>query len=168
MKRTATTLVLLAGLGGGGCATSDQQARMGQQPQQAGGFGTVTAAPLRSQYGILQSDDAGRVIDFVEKPVLREYWINAGFFVFNRDDIAQIEGENLERDVLPEMARRRQLSVYRHHGFWRSMDTHKDQQELHGLWLPHADELKKNLPEETAAVPAWLDRRYAVARRSAV
>ncbi len=41
MKRTATTLVLLAGLGGGGCATSDQVARAPQQPQ-SGGFGTVT------------------------------------------------------------------------------------------------------------------------------
>jgi glucose-1-phosphate cytidylyltransferase len=136
--------------------------------QQHGGPGTVTAAPLRSQYGILQSDESEHVVDFVEKPVLREYWINAGFFVFNRDEIAQVEGENLERDILPEMARRRQLSVYRHHGFWRSMDTHKDQQELHGLWLPHAEELTRNRPEETAAVPAWLDRRYALARKSAV
>lgn len=43
MKRTAKALVLLAGLGGGGCATSDQQARgPQQQPQPVGGFGTVT------------------------------------------------------------------------------------------------------------------------------
>ena len=44
MKRTAKALVLLAGLGGGGCATSDQVAQRGQQQQQqpAGGFGTVT------------------------------------------------------------------------------------------------------------------------------
>lgn len=47
MKRTATTLALLAGLGGGGCATSDTQVARApqaqQQPQQSvGGFGTVT------------------------------------------------------------------------------------------------------------------------------
>src|SRR5947209_17927634 len=58
MKRTATTLVLLAGLGGGGCATSDQQARAPQQQQQqqpAGGFGTVTRGKqvdnLQGAYG---------------------------------------------------------------------------------------------------------------------
>jgi hypothetical protein len=39
MKRTATTLVLLAGLGGSGCISPDQQAQKGQP---AGGFGTVT------------------------------------------------------------------------------------------------------------------------------
>ena len=40
MKRTATTLVLLAGLGGGGCVSPESQVQKGQQP--AGGFGTVT------------------------------------------------------------------------------------------------------------------------------
>lgn len=44
MKRTATTLALLAGLGGGGCATSDTQTARAPQAQQqtVGGFGTVT------------------------------------------------------------------------------------------------------------------------------
>ncbi|HEX2680761.1 MAG TPA: sugar phosphate nucleotidyltransferase, partial [Candidatus Dormibacteraeota bacterium] len=128
-----------------------------------GGAGTVTAAPLRSQYGILHSDDEDRIVEFVEKPVLREYWINAGFFVFNRDEVASIDGENLERDILPELARRGQLRVYRHHGFWRSMDTHKDQQELHGLWLPHSEGLRTRLALGAASVPRWLDKRYAVA-----
>ena len=40
MKRTATTLVLLAGLGGGGCVSPESQVQKGQP--QAGGFGTVT------------------------------------------------------------------------------------------------------------------------------
>ncbi len=40
MKRTATTLVLLAGFGGG-CVSPESQAQR-QPPQQGGGFGTVT------------------------------------------------------------------------------------------------------------------------------
>src|SRR5262245_49711364 len=39
MKRTATTLVLLAGLGGGGCVSPAQQAQKGQPA--GGGLGTV-------------------------------------------------------------------------------------------------------------------------------
>ncbi len=42
MKRTATTLALLAGLGGSGCVSSDSQANKGQQTQRVGGYGTVT------------------------------------------------------------------------------------------------------------------------------
>ena len=125
---------------------------------------TVTAAPLRSQYGILQSDDNDRITEFVEKPILRGYWINAGFFVFDRAAFDGIDGENLERDVLPDMARRGRLRVHRHQGFWRSMDTHKDQQELDGVWRPFAAKLDTAFPDDEG-VPGWLNTRYAMARR---
>ena len=44
---------------------------------------TVTTAPLRSQYGVIQHDSDQRVVRFIEKPVISEYWINAGFSYFN-------------------------------------------------------------------------------------
>jgi glucose-1-phosphate cytidylyltransferase len=74
-----------------------------------------------------------RVQRFEEKPLVREYWINAGFMVFERDAFLDWRGNNLERDVLPHFAERRELGVYRHDGFWKSMDTGKDQQELEEL-----------------------------------
>jgi glucose-1-phosphate cytidylyltransferase len=129
-----------------------------------GDVATMTAAPLRSQYGILKSDGDDRIEEFVEKPTLREYWINAGFFVFERSAITDIGGGNLERDVLPELARRRMLRVFRHPGFWRSMDTYKDQQELDALWSPFSLKLESQLPD-LGRLPAWLNRRYEVAGR---
>jgi glucose-1-phosphate cytidylyltransferase len=125
---------------------------------------TLTATPLRSQYGILKLDDTDRVTEFVEKPVLREHWINAGFFVFDQETFASTSGENLERDVLPALARRGDLQVYRHLGFWRSMDTHKDQQELDSLWAPYSNQLDERLPLAPAAVPTWLADRQALAQ----
>jgi glucose-1-phosphate cytidylyltransferase len=127
------------------------------------GIATITAAPLRSQYGIVKFDDRNRITEFVEKPVLPDYWINAGFFVFEREAIADTPGENLERDVLPALAARGVLNVYRHSGFWRSMDTYKDQRELDDLWRPHAQELEVRLPGAHAAPPSWLARRQALA-----
>jgi glucose-1-phosphate cytidylyltransferase len=127
------------------------------------GIATITAAPLRSQYGIVKFDDRNRITEFVEKPVLPDYWINAGFFVFEREAIADTPGENLERDVLPALAARGVLNVYRHSGFWRSMDTYKDQRELDDLWRPHAQELEVRLPSAHAAPPSWLARRQALA-----
>jgi glucose-1-phosphate cytidylyltransferase len=127
---------------------------------------TVTAAPLRSQYGILQIDSDERIVDFHEKPILREHWINAGFFVFDRDCIAETSGDNLERDMLPELARQRRLRVHRHQGFWRSMDTQKDQQELDRLWEPFS----QSLDAATVAggkLPGWLRRSYVLATNEA-
>ena len=103
-----------------------------------GGLATMTAVPLRSQYGIVSFEDDGRVTHFQEKPVIPDRWINAGFFVFDRAVFDLWEGENLERDVLPRLAAARQLYIYRHRGFWRSMDTIKDQQELSSLWRDYA------------------------------
>lgn len=98
-----------------------------------GGLATVTAVPLRSQYGTLQFDESGRVRSFTEKPVIKDQWINAGFFVFEKAGMAGWTGPNLEAEVLPELALRGQLYTYRHHGFWKSMDTSKDQQEMERL-----------------------------------
>ncbi|HEV2952584.1 MAG TPA: sugar phosphate nucleotidyltransferase [Candidatus Dormibacteraeota bacterium] len=128
-----------------------------------GGPATVTAAQLRSQYGILEADEEGRVTGFVEKPVLPDHWMNAGFFVLDKEAIAAVEGENLERDILPALAAAGRLRVYQHYGFWRSMDTHKDQLELDVLWAPHA--LDFQTPHAvTGEVPEWLVQRSAFAR----
>lgn len=99
-----------------------------------GAAATMTAFPLRSQYGLVYADGEGRVTHFDEKPVLPDKLINAGFFVFDDSAFDAWDGSNLERDVLPGLASREQLYIYRHEGFWRSMDTLKDQQELSGLW----------------------------------
>jgi len=102
---------------------------------QSGGLATLTAVPLRSQYGLVVYDGAGKVQRFEEKPLIRDYWINAGFFVFERQAFMHWKGNNLERDVLPEFARMSELSAYEHMGFWKSMDTSKDQQELEQMYV---------------------------------
>lgn len=99
-----------------------------------GALGTVTCVPLRSQYGTVSIGPDQRITQFREKPVLREYWINAGFFVMNRAIFDHWQGENLERDVFPNLLAGRQLAAYRHDGFFKSMDTYKDQQELEALF----------------------------------
>lgn len=107
------------------------------------GLATITSVPLKSQYGTLETDDAGRVQSFREKPVLREHWINAGFFVMERGVFDHWEGENLEREVFPRLARDGYVYSYRHDGFFKSMDSYKDQQEFETLvkegnppWIP--------------------------------
>ncbi|HEV7215685.1 MAG TPA: sugar phosphate nucleotidyltransferase [Chloroflexota bacterium] len=106
--------------------------------QSHGGLITVTAAALRSQYGLVYGGADGRVVGFEEKPILPGYWINGGFFVFDRRVFDCWVGTNLERHMLPALAARGQLHMYRHRGFWQSMDTYKDQQELNRLWPSQA------------------------------
>ena len=116
-------------------------------------LGTVTGAALRSQYGLVNTDPHDRVTAFVEKPIIPSLWVNAGFFVFEPEVFDFWQGHNLERDVLPALAARSELGLYRHHGFWRSMDTYKDQQELGQLWAPYAERMTAE-PAAPAAVLA--------------
>jgi glucose-1-phosphate cytidylyltransferase len=99
----------------------------------SGASATLTTVPLRSQYGLVVFDDDSRVLRFEEKPLVQNYWINAGFMVFEKAALFEWRGHNLEQDVLPDLARRGELKVYRHTGFWKSMDTAKDQSDLERL-----------------------------------
>jgi len=113
-----------------------------------GSTATVTSVPLRSQYGTVHFSNDLRVTRFEEKPVVRDYWINAGFFVFERSVFERHSGQNLEQDVLPPLAAKRVLYTYLHTGFWKSMDTSKDQQEFEAILL------KGN--------PPWMDIAHEV------
>ena len=132
-----------------------------------GARATMTAVPLRSQYGVVVADTAGLVTDFAEKPVLDGLWVNAGFMVLEPNALDGLAGANLERDLLPAMARAGRLGLHRHRGFWRSLDTFKDQQELDREWPAVA---RRHLVGHTAPqpVPAWLAARYAVVESGGV
>jgi glucose-1-phosphate cytidylyltransferase len=97
------------------------------------GLVTITSVPLPSQYGTLDHEADGRVVAFREKPILREHWINAGFCVFDKAVFDHWEGDNLEREVFPNLARQGLVYTYRHDGFFKSMDSYKDQQEFEAM-----------------------------------
>ena len=96
-----------------------------------GGLATLTSTPLVSQYGTVEMEpEDGRIVSFQEKPVLPNYWINAGFFVFEKEVFDHWEGQNLEQEVFPSLAAKNLLHAYKHAGFFKSMDTLKDQEEI--------------------------------------
>ncbi|MCC7427021.1 MAG: NTP transferase domain-containing protein [Alphaproteobacteria bacterium] len=98
-----------------------------------GGLATITSVPLVSQYGTIEANDDGQIVAFREKPTLYEHWINAGFFVMEKAIFRNWQGENLEREVFPALQKKGRLYTYQHRGFFKSMDTYKDQQEIETL-----------------------------------
>jgi glucose-1-phosphate cytidylyltransferase len=100
-----------------------------------GRLATITAVRPPARFGAVELDQ-GAVVSFVEKPQIREGWINGGFMVFEPEVFDYIDGETseLERDVLPVLASQGQLSAYSHDGFWQCMDTVRDMALLQRLW----------------------------------
>lgn len=101
-----------------------------------GKLATVTAYQPLSQYGIMQFDADGLVTGFEEKPRLSD-WINAGFMIFQPEVAGYLTDSpdlDLEKQVLVNLARDRQLVVFQHQRFWRSMDTFKEAREMDLMW----------------------------------
>lgn len=102
----------------------------------SGRLATVTAVPSPGRFGILDIGDNESVTRFHEKPDNEAGWINGGFFVVEPAIFDYIDGDDIswERDPLERIAREGQLMAYRHRGFWKPMDTLRDQRELEALW----------------------------------
>jgi glucose-1-phosphate cytidylyltransferase len=96
---------------------------------------TVTAIQPAGRFGQIEIE-AERVKAFVEKPRGDGHWISGGFFVCEAAVLDRIEGDHTvwERGPLESLVADKQLSVYRHQGFWSAMDTLRDKIFLENLW----------------------------------
>lgn len=102
--------------------------------RQHGRIATLTAVHPQSNFGLLKVDSSGAVTEFQEKPPMKE-WSNGGFFVFHRRVFDYLnENSILERETFERLADERQLMAYFHTGFWKCMDTYKDNVEFNQLW----------------------------------
>ena len=77
-----------------------------------------------------------RVKSFLEKPKGDNRWISGGFFVCEPEVINRIDNDDTiwEREPLEGLAKDRELSVFKHEGFWAAMDTQRDKEYLETLW----------------------------------
>ena len=94
-------------------------------------MGTLTAVRPPARVGALKILN-NKVKYFKEKSKLDEGWINGGFFVINKDFFKYIRGDNtfLEREPLEKISKKKQLTAYKHTGFWQCMDTIRDKEIL--------------------------------------
>lgn len=98
-------------------------------------IGTVTGVHPRSKWGLLKVDENNRVSRFVEKPVLRNEWVNGGFMVFKREFFNFLKLEEMEHEGLKRLIEKKQLSIKIHEGFWHAMDTYNDVDSLNKYWI---------------------------------
>lgn len=102
-----------------------------------GKLGTVLGVKNNARYGELDVSGDSQVEGFLEKPESRQGYINGGFFFFSagfREYLSPRKESILEREPLARLASDAQLRIYRHHGFWASVDTLRDKIKLQTLW----------------------------------
>lgn len=103
-------------------------------------FATVTAVQPPGRFGLLSlCRDNSLVVSYKEKPLcdsLEPHWINGGFFVLEPKIFDFIEGDSSiwERTPMETLAKRNQLTAYKHTGYWQNMDNMNDKNKLDEAW----------------------------------
>jgi len=97
---------------------------------------TVTAVQPSGRFGALNLDDHENVASFLEKPKGDGSWINGGFFVCEPSVFDFIQGDTTvwEKEPMEQIAAIGEMNAFKHHGFWKPMDTLRDKQELDADW----------------------------------
>ncbi|MBI2196491.1 glucose-1-phosphate cytidylyltransferase [Candidatus Daviesbacteria bacterium] len=96
-------------------------------------IGTISAVHPRSKYGLVKITNGTFVKGFTEKPVLSD-WVNGGYMVFDRIFFKYLRPGEYEHDGMKRLVKERQLSVYKHEGFWFAIDTYKELDDLNKIW----------------------------------
>ena len=92
---------------------------------------TMTAVHPPARFGELEIKNK-LVTKFEEKPQLQKGWINGGFFVIEPEFLNFVGKKNvmLERSPLLKAVKTKNLSAFKHNGFWFCMDTLRDKKVL--------------------------------------
>ena len=105
----------------------------------SGCFISLTAFKPGGKFGALQIDlENDKVFSFQEKPDGDRNWVNAGYFVCEPEVFDYLPDDDdtvvFERKPLECLAKDGQMHAYRHMGFWKPMDTLRDNTELNEMW----------------------------------
>lgn len=104
---------------------------------------TVTTVKIQvpqERFGVVYFKNKNTVKKFVEKPNIKEIFINGGFFVLTNKIFKYIKNSKTrwEANPLQKIAKNKQLAAFKHNGFWKCMDTPRDRVFL--------EKYKKNYP----------------------
>lgn len=96
-------------------------------------IGTITGVHPRTKFGLVKIDNNFHVENFVEKPVLQD-WVNGGYMVFDNRVFYYLKPGETEHPALVRLSKEKQLSIFKHDGFWFCMDTYKEVEDLNKIW----------------------------------
>jgi len=89
---------------------------------------TVTLWPLRSQFGVIETDTNNMVTSYAEKPIL-DKWINIGYFYFKHKGLDLLKNIDTYEEFISCVINKQNLVGYKHRGDHITVNTLKELQE---------------------------------------
>lgn len=92
----------------------------------------ISVTPTHSFHVVSLKHDIVTEIRHITRSPIR---MNGGYFIFRKEIFNYIkDGEELVEEPFERLINEEQLIAYPHHGFWASMDTFKDKQQLDEMY----------------------------------
>jgi NDP-sugar pyrophosphorylase family protein len=93
--------------------------------KQARGIATISVAPLKSPFGVVETLD-----DDIVKPIIESLKVSIGIYAFEQQILDYLPKRgDVETTAFPVLAAERKLKAYKHTGFWTTVNTLKDLSE---------------------------------------
>lgn len=96
-------------------------------------IGTITGVHPTMKFGMVEVKRNNLITSFSEKPLLKD-WVNGGYMVFDKRFFSYLKPEETEHPALKRLTKERQLSLFKHHGSWMTIDTNKEHEEMKQIW----------------------------------
>lgn len=101
---------------------------------------SVCAAQLPTRFRIFGFQVGDPIIKGVaQKPVVQNNWINGGYYfienkIFNHP-LFNNEKATLEKELLEDLIKNRDVTAYKHSGFWHHVDSERDIEKIQEHYL---------------------------------
>jgi NDP-sugar pyrophosphorylase family protein len=103
----------------------------------SGSIATITTVNLRTNFGIIEIHDDGKIRNFKEKGEVNDKRMNSGIYAFNKRIINFLERGNIEENAFKKLISSGLLHSHHHEGIWLTVNDKKE--------LRHAEETLKRL-----------------------
>lgn len=91
---------------------------------------TIVTVNLRTNFGIVRSNDHGQIVEFKEKGELPGNVINSGIYVFNKKIKSYLKGGSIEEKSFKELIKEGKIYSFHYGGIWMTVNDKKELEKL--------------------------------------
>jgi len=89
---------------------------------------TMATWQMRSNFGVIDSDDSGMVVNYREKPKMN-IWMNIGYIILSTDKINDIYNFDSFQEFLKGLVESKNIYAYKHNGFHYTVNNVSELQD---------------------------------------
>ena len=90
-----------------------------------------------------------KIISFTEKPTLNDIFINTGYYIFNKNITSYLDANKFEKELFPNLSRKKSLYAFKHFGLWYTFDSFSDFNDFNEVSKRWSSFKKRSVPSAT-------------------